>query len=751
MKAKVERGSGFRGVVNYALGKGGNAVEIVGGNMSGRDPRSLAAEFGMGRAARSNVKRPVWHVSLALPPGDALSSDKWADVANDFMAGMGLDRHQFIAIRHADTDIDHIHIIGNRIALDGSLYLGKFDAKRAIRLTQELEIRHGLTITKGLDDEPAEVKTPTRNEMEMSLRTEIAPPRQRLQVIVDAALAVGGSVFDFMDRIEAAGAVARPNVAKTGKMNGFAFELDGIAFKGSDLGKGYTWNGLQQKGITYEQDRDGEALRARAGGTGRAEGEIDSGVPAAAHQEDRGDGRRHVELDGRSAPDVPQVASSDRVVDAEVGRDDPEGDDRDRGPADEGLGNGHARRHAADSDSGDGIGRDETAVSRGGPSGAPGQSKAVGADRHVGSVRPDDWNPAVDRVHDLAAGAYPATLAGGADDQAITPALAAKRLSWDRQHSALQSPAYRLFMMSRRDNLASFNIGKDRGPNGTELTYSAGEVRDMIPYLSAQNAKGRDIYITPIDKDHHYLVLDDLTEQSLADFLAAGYRPVLVQQSSENNFQAVLKVPRVEDRDEQKAANKVVIDLNRRYGDEKFSGAIHPFRMAGFANKKPGKGNPFTRIITVIGEICARTVAALDEIRVSLARERLDASLARPTPKGQNPRQIAQEAPQRPAGDAEAAFDRARKMTHALAVQKGWTLDESRIDFGAAKMLAEQGFGQEDIAQAILARSPDVEGRHRNADGYARRTAENAIMKVRPGGTTDEPEGPQGPQGPQGP
>ncbi|MBE3830785.1 hypothetical protein HJ178_24800, partial [Vibrio parahaemolyticus] len=33
-------------------------------------------------------------------------------------------------------------------------------------------------------------------------------------------------------------------------------------------------------------------------------------------------------------------------------------------------------------------------------------------------------------------------------------------------------------------------------------------------------------------------------------------------------------------------ANKVVVGLNKRYGDENFTGVSHPFRMAGFSNKK---------------------------------------------------------------------------------------------------------------------------------------------------------------------
>lgn len=169
------------------------------------------------------------------------------------MGEMGLGHHQYIAVRHHDTDHEHIHIIASRIGLDGGLYLGKWDAKRAIKLTADLEQRHGLTITKGLEDGPAPVATPTRKEVEMSLRTGDAPPRVVLQQIVDAALSEPGSVFDFIDRLEAAGVGVKANVASTGKMNGFSFMFAGVPFKASDLGKAYGWKSLQARGLNMSK------------------------------------------------------------------------------------------------------------------------------------------------------------------------------------------------------------------------------------------------------------------------------------------------------------------------------------------------------------------------------------------------------------------------------------------------------------------------------------------------------------------
>lgn len=191
-------------------------------------PRDLSSEFAISRKLRPDVSRPVWHTSLSLPPGERLSDSEWSTVVDDFMSRMGFSDHQYVAVRHSDTGKDHVHIVASRIGLDGSLYHGKYEALSAIQLTQELELKYGLTVTKGLLDGPAPVATPSKNEMEMSIRTGDAPPRVVLQQLVDAALSQPCSIFDFIERLETAGVGVRANVASTGKMNGFRSSMPGF-------------------------------------------------------------------------------------------------------------------------------------------------------------------------------------------------------------------------------------------------------------------------------------------------------------------------------------------------------------------------------------------------------------------------------------------------------------------------------------------------------------------------------------------
>ncbi len=269
---RVKRGRGFRGVLNYIFGRDKEHKEspgiLVGGNMSGHNPQLLAHEFGITRKLRPDIEKPVWHNSLRLPKGESLASDEWVKIADDYMERMGFGPlHLRCYVLHDDPEGQHIHIAASRIALDGSLYLGKNENLASTRIIQQLEIEHGLTITKGPEYvdgkiKMREIKSPKKTEMEKGLRLEVKPPRLVLQELLDLAIREPKTVIKFVQFLEENGVTVLPNLASTGRLNGFSFGYEGLSFKGSGLGDGYKWSNLA-KVIDYEQTRDFAELAKR--------------------------------------------------------------------------------------------------------------------------------------------------------------------------------------------------------------------------------------------------------------------------------------------------------------------------------------------------------------------------------------------------------------------------------------------------------------------------------------------------------
>lgn len=689
MKAKVNRGSGFRGLLNYALSEGKQPL-IVGGNMSGKTPRILAAEFGICRAIRPDIGRPVVQFSLALPPGDTLSRDQWQEISADFMREMGLEAHPYVVILHRDTEHQHVHIVGSRVDLDGTVWHGKFEAFRAIEATQLLEKRHGLTITPGLDSVEKEKHKAnlTQQEIGKMERTGEAPVRLLLQEVVDKAIQGGPSVLAFIGRLESAGVTVVPNVATTGHLSGFSFEYQGVHFKSSQLGKSYSWKQLQERGVIYEQDVEGPELRRRRERAVAAAGADRGAAPGA----DPAAGREHGEAVGRE----PVNGGSDARPDG-------------RGAEGDQLSDSAGQQQRSDT----ARGRDADA----GPAAAAGGADRLGG---WGSVAAGVVALAAPSAADGAVGRGE----GAGDGGAVSQALQAKQRAWSQQAAALGAPAYRITLKSRRDELTTHNLGKGRAEDGGERFYTAAEVEQLLPRLSRENARGFDVYVTPIDPGHHFMVIDDMQPGALERLRADGFAPCLVQQSSADNQQAVLKLAKQPG--EQKQANTLVVELNRQYGDPNFSGVIHPFRLAGFANKKAGRGDVFTRVIEAVERICARASAMLAEIKTTVAAER-----QAPVAAAERPARMARpvEPPSVPA-DALEAFRRARARHAGLAAARGWVIDESRLDWAATLDVLRGGHAGTDVVGAILVLSPSLNERHNNPQDYASRTVHNALLEI---------------------
>lgn len=258
-------------MVQYALKPGAHHKSnplVVGGNMLGHSAAELIAEFNVSASLRPDIPKPVWHNSLRLPQGDSLSNEQWRKVADDYMSRMGFsDTHLRCYVMHDDEVGQHIHIIASRVDLvGGKLYLGRNENLISTRVIQELEIAHELTKTKG--PSPSHSPSPfsmrkrlSRSEEQKEKREGQPSPKTFLQNAIDTLLNTHNDIPSFVEALCEYGITPVPNIATSGRMNGFSFEYTGIAFKASQLGKAYSWAILQEK-LRYEPQRDNPQLYA---------------------------------------------------------------------------------------------------------------------------------------------------------------------------------------------------------------------------------------------------------------------------------------------------------------------------------------------------------------------------------------------------------------------------------------------------------------------------------------------------------
>ena len=263
MKGSVAKtGKSFKNRVDYILK---DDHSFICSNMASdyNNVSDLTDEFKTVSSFRQDIKKPVFHAFLSLPKNEHLTDQQWEEIAKDYLKEMNIDieKHQYICVRHNDTDKEHIHIVANRVGLDGSVWLGQHSAFNTIAACERLEVKHGLTITQSLKGQKSDVSAPTKNEIEQALRTGEKPARIVLQNALQAAMVGKPDLQTFIDRVQAVGIDPRFNVASTGNVAGVSFSVGDVAFKGSQLGKKYSWNTIKNK-VIYDKNRDDELVRS---------------------------------------------------------------------------------------------------------------------------------------------------------------------------------------------------------------------------------------------------------------------------------------------------------------------------------------------------------------------------------------------------------------------------------------------------------------------------------------------------------
>lgn len=191
----------------------------------------------------------------------------------------------------------------------------------------------------------------------------------------------------------------------------------------------------------------------------------------------------------------------------------------------------------------------------------------------------------------------------------LTPAENVMRRAIAQQTDALGCDRYRVTLVPSDDARKPYLPGKNGGKDTPERFYSRAELVDLVPWLRFKNNTGDNIFITPMDDNAFYILLDDV-KVSQEELERQGFQPCLVQRTSWESEQMLFKVPKDLPRE---VVLAVFNDLNRRMGDPEMTGLRHPFRLAGFRNMKPKHqhpdgARPFVEIVTAVNRFCTRCI-----------------------------------------------------------------------------------------------------------------------------------------------
>lgn len=264
MIGKQIKGTGFRGCLNYVLGK--KDAVLIGGTMCGQTPEELAAEFAIARQLRPNLKVAVFHATLSVGSTEKLedseeNDQRWLAIAANYMKAMEFDNNQYTVVKHSDTEHDHIHIVASRICLDGGVVDDSWDYYKSQETIRQLERNYNLeTVTPSWETDKRAQTTGEHRQLKSKGNKSV---RVQLQDLIDEVTQDNLSMPEFVERLQQQGVEVQVTLTGIGFSKGISYNLDGVAFSGTQLGKAYTFSGLQKhRGVSYDLGRDNALIEA---------------------------------------------------------------------------------------------------------------------------------------------------------------------------------------------------------------------------------------------------------------------------------------------------------------------------------------------------------------------------------------------------------------------------------------------------------------------------------------------------------
>lgn len=265
MIAKCKAVSHGKALLEYAM-RDSKMEQIIARNLtSGTTPAEVFSEFELVNGYNSRCRNKYLRFEIGIAPQDQkkLKPADLKEIAFRFAKKMGLDNHQWIAVTHKDTQHMHIHLIANRIGVDGKVYDTDFVSNRSAKTAEEISREMGLTIAK-------EVK-PQREYIGKGESVRRQAAKAELQKLAYAALRESRDPQTFIKNMREKGVRVEPVKNKQGSVYGIRFGYKGEVFKASEIGREfglhslYNHYGLKIKGQTgtpfvprYAQNKSAE-------------------------------------------------------------------------------------------------------------------------------------------------------------------------------------------------------------------------------------------------------------------------------------------------------------------------------------------------------------------------------------------------------------------------------------------------------------------------------------------------------------
>lgn len=244
MIAKIVKGQGFKGVINYILdqAKGTDILDSNGVRLKSQE--TIIQSFISQLELNPGLNKPVGHISLdfSAQDKDKLTNEFMVKIARNYMAQMGINDTQYLIARHYDKEHPHVHLVFNRIDNSGNTISDKNDRFRSGKICKELTRKYELYFALGKENvKQHRLREPDKTKYEIynSLK-KIMPKCQNWEQIIQGLNDQNiGVSFKYK--------------GKSDEIQGVIFNKNGYTFNGSKVDRHFSYSKINQQLQLKEQ------------------------------------------------------------------------------------------------------------------------------------------------------------------------------------------------------------------------------------------------------------------------------------------------------------------------------------------------------------------------------------------------------------------------------------------------------------------------------------------------------------------
>ena len=239
--------------LDYIFREGKLGSRLAFHNLCSRDPKTIYEEMKVVSDYNTRCRNKFLRIEIGIAPQDEkkLPVSELMRISHLFAKRMGLDKHQWVAVTHKDTDNRHIHIIANRISLCGEVYDTTFVSNRAARVAEEISREKNLTIAK-------EVKAERKHQKAKASQTREQAKKVVQQIcysLLDKYKGTGITGHSmFLYELNKKSIIIERMKNKQGNVYGLKFSYCGQTFKASGIGREFGYRSLQKNFETTNKE-----------------------------------------------------------------------------------------------------------------------------------------------------------------------------------------------------------------------------------------------------------------------------------------------------------------------------------------------------------------------------------------------------------------------------------------------------------------------------------------------------------------